>query len=77
MGELINLQDYRKKKGRKTDSPVVQTIRDSLNNESVMQRYNIKTPTLEERTENIKKSIARINALMSELNDTNTGKGLK
>lgn len=62
---VISLADYKKKK-----EGVKAVFKDSLNNDRVMQRYNINQPTLEERQEKIKQSINRINKLMDELKDT-------
>jgi hypothetical protein len=56
---IINLADYRAKK-----DGVKQAFKDSLDNDAVMQRYNIKTPTIEERVERIRQSVERINKLM-------------
>jgi hypothetical protein len=56
---IINLADYRAKK-----DGVKQAFKDSLDNDAVMQRYNIKTPTIEERVERIRQTVERINKLM-------------
>ena len=56
---IINLADYRAKK-----DGVKQVFKDSLDNDAVMQRYNIKTPTIEERVERIRQTVERINKLM-------------
>lgn len=56
---IINLADYRAKK-----DAVKQAFKDSLDNDAVMQRYNIKTPTIEERVERIRQTVERINKLM-------------
>ena len=56
---IINLADYRTKK-----DAVKQVFKDSLDNDTVMQRYNIKTPTIEERVERIRQTVERINKLM-------------
>jgi hypothetical protein len=56
---IINLADYRAKK-----EGVKQVFKDSLDNDAVMQRYNIKTPTIEERVERIRQTVERINKLM-------------
>ena len=56
---IINLSDYRAKK-----DGVKQVFKDSLDNEAVKQRYNIKTPTIEERVERIRQTVERINKLM-------------
>jgi len=63
---VVSLNDYRK---RKTPDSLKQEFRDSLDNDRVMQRYNIQQPTLEERTERIRQSIARINAMLREVNN--------
>lgn len=67
---VISLDERRKKKQQQRHNPVADTIRDSLDNDSVMRRYGINKPTIEQRAENIKQSIARINALMDELKQT-------
>ena len=59
---VVSLADYRKKK-----EGVKAVFKDSLDNDRVMQRYNINQPTIEERQERIKESIQRINKLMAEL----------
>lgn len=64
LGKVISLADYKAKK----DS-VKAVFKDSLNNDSIMKRYNINQPTLEERQERIKQSIQRINGLLKELNN--------
>ena len=56
---IINLADYRAKK-----DGVKQAFKDSLDNDTVLQRYNIKTPTIEERVERIRQTVERINKLM-------------
>lgn len=80
MGIIINLDEKRKKKSEESRTTgIKQAMKDSLDNEEVKRRYGIKTPepTFEERAENIRQSIARINSLMAELKDTNTRKGDK
>lgn len=62
---VISLADYKRKQDE-----VKQVFKDSLNNDSVMQRYKINQPTMEERQERIKQSIQRINKLMDDLKDT-------
>ena len=62
---VISLADYKRKQGE-----VKQVFKDSLDNDSVMQRYKINQPTMEERQEKIKQSIQRINKLMDDLKDT-------
>jgi len=64
--EVVSLDDYRK---RKTPDSLKQEFRNSLSNDQVMQRYNIQQPTLEERAERIRQSIARINAMIKEAGD--------
>jgi len=59
---VVSLADYRKKK-----EGVKAVFKDSLDNDRVIQRYNINQPTIEERQERIKESILRINKLMAEL----------
>lgn len=65
---VISLEERRKKKTEK--NPVIETIKESLDNAAVMRRYGISQPTLAQRAENIKQSIARINALMNDLKQT-------
>jgi hypothetical protein len=65
---VVDLKAWREKKKKTVPA---QAYRDSLNNDKVMQRYNIKQPTIEERTQRIAESIARINGLMKELEDKN------
>jgi len=74
MSNVIDLNERRKKKI--SDNPVVDTIRDSLDNDAVMRRYGIVSqkpkpisPTEEERLANIRASIDRVNKLMGELHD--------
>jgi len=62
---VISLADYNRKQGE-----VKQVFKDSLDNDSVMQRYKINQPTMEERQERIRQSIQRINKLMDDLKDT-------
>jgi HD superfamily phosphohydrolase YqeK len=62
---LVFLADYKKKK--QTQQEVKKVFKQSLDNDQVMKRYNINQPTIEERTERIKQSIQRINALMGQL----------
>lgn len=70
---VISLDERRKKKQR--DNPVVDVIRQSLDNDAVMRRYGIKPkekppePTVEERMQRIRESCARINSLMAELKE--------
>lgn len=70
---VISLDERRKKKQR--DNPVVDVIRQSLDNDAVMRRYGIKPkekppePTVEERMHRIRESCARINSLMAELKE--------
>lgn len=66
---VVDLKAWREKKKTKTVSK--QAYLDSLDNNKVMQKYNIKQPTIEERTQRIADSIARINGLMKELEEKN------
>lgn len=82
MGTIINLDEKRKKKSEESRiTGIKQVMKDSLDNEEVKRRYGIQSktpePTFEQRAENIRQSIARINSLMAELKDTNTRKGDK
>lgn len=67
---VISLDERRKKK---RDNPVVDVIRQSLDNDAVMRRYGIQPkppePTVEERMQRIRESCARINSLMNELKE--------
>lgn len=65
---VVSFEDFRNKKQVKN----VQAYRDCLDNNKVLQNYNIKGPTLEERQERIKASIARIDKLLKELNKCST-----
>ena len=67
MGKVIDLSKYRKKKQEVNKDE----FRKSLDNEEVKRRYNIKEPTIEERTKKIGESIKRINNLMKQLEETN------
>lgn len=69
---VVSFEDFRNKKQTKDDSAFKQAYRDCLDNYKVMQRYNIKEPTLEERQERIKASIARIDKLLKGLNKCST-----
>ena len=66
---VINLSEYRKAKQQKNtlNKDVKLVFTDSIDNSKVMERYNIKQPTIEERTQRIKDSIERVNNLMKEL----------
>jgi hypothetical protein len=66
---VINLSDYRKAKQQKNtlNKDVKRVFTESIDNSKVMERYNIKQPTIEERTQRIKDSIERVNNLMREL----------
>lgn len=64
MGNVISLTEWKEKKNKNA-----QDYRDSLNNDKVMKKYNIKQPTIEERQQKISESIKRINNLISELED--------
>lgn len=69
---VISLDERRKKK---RDNPVVDVIRQSLDNDAVMRRYGIQPkekpaePTVGERMQRIRESCARINSLMAELKE--------
>lgn len=69
MGIVINLDERRKKK---KENPVTDVIRDSLDNDAVMRRYGIepKEISFDERLDNIKKTIARINSTLADLHST-------
>ena len=66
---VINLSEYRKAKQQKNtlNKDVKLVFTDSIDNDKVMERYKIKQPTIEERTQRIKDSIERVNNLMREL----------
>jgi hypothetical protein len=66
---VINLSEYRKAKQQKNtlNKDVKRVFTESIDNSKVMERYNIKQPTIEERTQRIKDSIERVNNLMREL----------
>lgn len=64
MGDVISITEWKEKKNKNA-----QDYRDSLNNDKVMKKYNIKQPTIEERQQKISESIKRINNLISELED--------
>lgn len=66
---VISLADWKARK--KTSESVKAVFKDSLDNASVMQRYNINEPTLEERMERIKNSVNRINTMLREAEDRN------
>ena len=74
MSNVVNLSEYKAKKGRKDESGLVQAMKDSLDNKQVMQRYGIKAPEVstEERMERIRKSIKRVNELMTQLREEST-----
>lgn len=77
MGSIINLNKYRKQK--QEESEIIKEIRDSLDNDKVKKNYKITTPppppqpTIEERMENIRKSIKEINKLVAQLKDKPEG----
>jgi hypothetical protein len=61
---VVSFADYKRKK-----EGVKKVFKDSLDNKQVMERYQIKQPTLEERQERIRESIQRINKLMAEIKE--------
>lgn len=71
MGIIINLDERRKKK---KDNPVTDVIRDSLDNEAVKRRYGIvaQEPSFDDRLDNIRQTIARINSTLADLNKDKT-----
>lgn len=74
---VVNFAEYKAKKEKAkapTSTRVVQDMRDSLDNKQVMQRYGIKAPKIstEERMERIRKSIKKVNELMTQLREENT-----
>lgn len=64
---VVSMRDYLAKKA---SNSMKQVFKDSMDNDQVMQRYKIKQPTLEERTERIKQSVDRINKLLKEIKET-------
>lgn len=75
MTNIVDLAEYRnRKQTSKQEDGLVKAMRDSLDNGQVMRRYGIAEPSTEERMERIKKSIERVNQLMSQLRDTTEGK---
>lgn len=78
MGIIVNIKEWqdKKKKQKDNNSVAANALRDSLDNDQVMRRYNINTPTYEERQANIRASIDRVNRLMEELSQ-NTKDGGK
>lgn len=75
MTNIVDLTEYRnRKQASKKEDGLVKAMRDSLDNGQVMRRYGIAEPSTEERMERIKKSIDRVNQLMSQLRDTTEGK---
>lgn len=73
MGIIINLDERRKKN---KDNPVTDVIRDSLDNEAVKRRYGIepKEPSFDDRLDNIRQTIARINSTLADLHSVNKEK---
>jgi FMN-dependent NADH-azoreductase len=69
MGDVVELKQWREKKKEKElhETNIKTDMRNSLDNDRVKRTYKIKEPTVEERAESIRKSIARVNALMAEL----------
>jgi len=69
MGEVINLDRFRKKTQKKEeDDSTKQLFKDSLDNDAVMRRYGIN-----KQMEGIHKRIDTINNLMRELERINKG----
>lgn len=71
MAEVIDLRKWKEQKqGKRTaEDGLKQAMRNSLDNEQVKRKYNLKAePTLEQRQERIKESLKRINNLMDQLN---------
>ena len=69
MGEVINLDRFRKKTQKKEeDDSTKQLFKDSLDNDAVMRRYGIN-----KKMEGIHKRIDTINNLMKELERINKG----
>lgn len=76
MGTVTDIRDFKRKKEKERESPVVQEIKASLDNDTVKRRYGIVKapevpPTYEERYASIRRSIERVNKLMFELNENN------
>lgn len=77
MDKVIDLESFRKSKEKEKESRttgIKQAMRDSLDNEEVKRRYRIeskdKPPVpLEQRMENIRASVRRINSIMAELKE--------
>lgn len=69
MNNLVSIKDWQEKK--KKIKVNAQEYRDSLDNDKVMKKYNIKPATTEERTQRIADSVARINILLKDLEDKN------
>lgn len=77
MGTIIDLKKYRDNRKNK-DIELVQDIKNSLDNNIVMQRYNIAPKlTEQERMDKIRESIKRVNRLMAELEDSTTKNEVK
>lgn len=78
MGTVTDIRDFKRKKEKERESPVVQEIKASLDNDTVKRRYGINKketevpPTYEERYASIRRSIERVNKLMFELNENTT-----
>lgn len=77
MGAVINLAEYKAKKDseKQAEEGVKRDMQDSLDNDKVKRKYGIKTApiTTEQRMENIRKSIKRVNELMGQLKEMNKG----
>lgn len=68
MGNVVNLDKFRKKTQKKEEDSTKQRFRDSLDNDSVMRRYGI-----DKEVNKIHKRIDTINNLMRELERINKG----
>jgi len=68
MGNVVNLDKFRKKTQKKEEDSTKQRFRDSLDNDSVMRRYGI-----DKEVNKIHKRIDTINNLMRELERINRG----
>ena len=68
MGNVVNLDKFRKKTQKKEEDSTKQRFRDSLDNDSVMRRYGI-----DKEVNKIHKRIDTINNLMRELGRINRG----
>jgi len=68
MGNVVNLDKFRKKTQKKEEDSTKQRFRNSLDNDSVMRRYGI-----DKEVNKIHKRIDTINNLMRELERINRG----